>query len=105
MPETIGALLQALGDASGWAVAVALAVTFAYGFYKGWWVPGFVYQREVKRADENDQTVEQATAALSASNEAAEVISTELRSLQRKLSAVGNESVSKASRRSVRPKR
>lgn len=89
-----GALLQTLGDASGWAIAVAILFTFAWGFHKGWWVPGFVYQREVERADANDATVEAATVTIAASKDAAVVsakaqsdLAKEVRGLQRRLEA------------------
>ena len=41
-----------LADAGGWAVVVAMITAIGTGIVRGWWVPGFVYDREVKRADE-----------------------------------------------------
>lgn len=49
--DVFTSLLHDLGNASGWVVALALAILNVYGFWKGWWVPGSIYQREVERGD------------------------------------------------------
>ena len=41
-----------LADAGGWAVVVAMITAIGTGSVRKWWVPGFVYDREVERADE-----------------------------------------------------
>jgi hypothetical protein len=45
-------LARGLADAGGWAVVVAMIAAIGTGIVRGWWVPGFVYEREAKRADE-----------------------------------------------------
>lgn len=46
---------SALRDAGGFFVALALSLTIIEGFRRGWWVPGFVYRREVERGDRMEQ--------------------------------------------------
>ncbi len=45
------AAAKLLADAGGWAVVVAILIAVGAGAVRGWWVPGFVYRREVARAD------------------------------------------------------
>ena len=45
-------IARGLADAGGWAVVVAMITAIGTGIVRGWWVPGFVYEREAKRADE-----------------------------------------------------
>jgi hypothetical protein len=40
-----------LADAGGWAVVIAMIGMIGLGAIKGWWVPGFVWRREVERGD------------------------------------------------------
>lgn len=47
-PVAIGKTLVDLG---GWTAFVIGAVAFAFAIVRGWLVPGFVYKREVARAD------------------------------------------------------
>jgi hypothetical protein len=42
----------ALANAGGWAVVVAILLAIGLGVVREWWIPGGVYRREVKRADE-----------------------------------------------------
>lgn len=46
--QTIG---QTLVDLGGWTAFVVTVVTAAITLIRGDWVPGFVYRREVARAD------------------------------------------------------
>lgn len=48
MPD-VAALAQALSDAGGWAVAVAMGAGLGFAFVRGWIVPRFAYDREVAR--------------------------------------------------------
>jgi len=41
-----------LAAAGPWAVVIAMGIALGTAFVKGWIVPGFVYDREVKRGDE-----------------------------------------------------
>lgn len=45
------ALAQSLVDAGGWTAFVLTVVVAAIALVRGDWVPGFVYRREVARAD------------------------------------------------------
>lgn len=47
----------ALAQAGPWAVVIAIGLGLAVGFVRGWVVPGFVYQREVKRGDDATASV------------------------------------------------
>jgi len=60
-PTSIAA---ALSDAGGWAAFVALVIAAGLGVVRGWWVPGFVYRREVTRADTMTSQLERNTDAL-----------------------------------------
>ena len=82
MPDAFIDFVNALGNASGWALALAEALVFAYGFYKGWWVPGRIHDREVAARDNADK-------ALEASTKANEGLARQFSSLQRKLSKRG----------------
>lgn len=76
--EALTGLLNALGQSSPTVIAIALAILFGYGFVKGWWVPGWVYDREIKRAEtardavmaSTDATEKAATAAKTATDAA-----------------------------------
>jgi len=59
--EALTKLLNALAEASPTVIAIVEALVFGYGFYKGWWVPGWVHQREVQRGDEAVDAVEEST--------------------------------------------
>lgn len=61
MPEWFTELLTILGNAAGWTVAVAVLLVGGWGFHKGWWVPGFIYDREVKRGDRAEDAVDAST--------------------------------------------
>lgn len=70
MLDFLTALLHDLGNASAVVIAIALPVMFVFGFWRGWWVPGYLHEREVKRGDEleaaaiqSTRTVERAAAA------------------------------------------
>lgn len=60
--------IKALSDAGGWtvlAVFVIAAITFLVtALVKGWFVAGHVYQRELKRADDLQATVNLMTPAM-----------------------------------------
>ena len=47
-----------LANAGGWTVVVAMIGLIGIGVVKRWWVPGFVYQREVERGDRATTTLE-----------------------------------------------
>jgi hypothetical protein len=53
-----------LADAGGWAVVVAMMTAIGAGSVRKWWVPGFVYDREVERADTATTQNERNTDAL-----------------------------------------
>ncbi len=57
-------IARGLADAGGWAVVVAMMAAIGTGSVRKWWVPGFVYDREVKRADEATTQAERNTEAL-----------------------------------------
>lgn len=50
-----------------------------YAAYKGWWVPGFVYEREEARANEALEINASQTKALEATSEAIKDLTTEIR--------------------------
>ncbi len=62
----------ALANAGGLALAAALVMGILVGAVRGWWVAGFVYQREVDRADK-------ATASLATLNHSLDGLADELR--------------------------
>jgi hypothetical protein len=53
----------ALAEAGPWAVVVAMMVGIGYGAVRGWWVPGFVYRREISRAETLADDLDELTAA------------------------------------------
>lgn len=53
-----------LAEAGGWAVVVAIIIGFALATARGLWVPRFVYDREVRRADLNAEILTKNTAAI-----------------------------------------
>jgi uncharacterized membrane protein YciS (DUF1049 family) len=55
------ALLTAVTGPGG---VVVLAVIFALGFYKGWWVPGYIYTEARDRAAKLDDQVDRFSQAL-----------------------------------------
>ncbi len=55
---------QTLAEAGGWAVAIALGSAILLGVVRRWWVPGAVYDREVRRADEAASQVAALTEAV-----------------------------------------
>ncbi len=82
-------LLRALGDAAGWTVAVVILVFGVVAFYRGWVVPGYIYNREVARGeraedavDASNKTTEQAAAATRAATDAALAVANQLVQLQ-----------------------
>ena len=91
-------VLQALGDASGWAVAVATLLIVLTGLWRGWVVPGYVYQREVERGDRAEgavesatKTTEQAAAATKAATDTALTVATQLGRIERAVSRLEDE--------------
>ena len=50
MPDPV-AIGKALVDLGGWTAFVIGVVAFAFAIVRGYLVPGFVYKREVARAD------------------------------------------------------
>lgn len=50
-----------------------------YAAYKGWWVPGFVYEKEEARANEALEMNASQTKALEATSEAIKDLTTEIR--------------------------
>lgn len=88
MDEFLG-LLRALGDASGWVVALAIAIIGIYAIATGKLVPGYIYRREVARGDRAEdavdaanKTTEQAAKAVSAATDAALSVASQLANLQ-----------------------
>jgi hypothetical protein len=76
--EWLAPVLEGLGNASGWVVALVVLGLVAYGFWKGYIVPGYVYERERARGDRaedavdaSNRTVDSAAAATKAATEAA----------------------------------
>jgi uncharacterized membrane protein YciS (DUF1049 family) len=53
-----------LAAATGPGGVVVLAVILAFGFYKGWWVPGFIYTETRDRAAKLDDQVDRFSQAL-----------------------------------------
>lgn len=85
MPTDFISLLDALGNASGWAIATALLIFGIVGLIRGWVVPGYLYEREVARgdgleaaADQSARTVERAAAATEAATNTALSVSNQL---------------------------
>lgn len=50
-----------------------------YAAYKGWWVPGFIYEKEENRANEALSVNAEQTKALDATTEAIKDLTTEIR--------------------------
>jgi len=82
VPDAFIDFVNALGNASGWALALAEALLFAYGFFKGWWIPGHIHNREVKARDDADKSLE-------ASTKANEELARQFARLQRQISKRG----------------
>jgi hypothetical protein len=53
-----------LAEAGPWAVVVAVMVAVGWGAVKGHWVPGFVYRREIQRAEELAEQLDRNTESL-----------------------------------------
>ena len=53
-----------LAEAGGWAVVVAIIAALGFATWRGLWVPRFVYDREVRRADLNAEILTKNTAAI-----------------------------------------
>lgn len=60
-PVTLG---QTLADLGGWAAFVVVVVAAAVTLFRGLWVPGFVYRREIDRADKATTQAERNADAL-----------------------------------------
>jgi len=85
----IPALLKALGDASGWVVAVAMLITGIVAIARGDLVPGYIYRREVDRGERAEdaieraeKTTEQAAVATKAATDTALTVAARLADLQ-----------------------
>jgi hypothetical protein len=59
--DTFTALTNALRDAGGWVAFGALALLISFALIRGWLVPGYVYEREVKRGDRAEDAVDAST--------------------------------------------
>lgn len=71
MPDfDFAALLRAFGDAAGWTVAVVVLIFNVVGLWRGWVVPGHVYEREVARGDRAEGALEAATDATERASQA-----------------------------------
>lgn len=88
MPTDFIDLLSALGNATGWTVAVALLIFMVVGLVRGWVVPGYLYRREVARGDsledaanQSARTVERAADATEAATRTALSVSAQLTGL------------------------
>jgi hypothetical protein len=58
--------VRSLVDLGGLVLFVSLVLAIGWGAIKKdpWWVPGFVYKREVDRADKSDAQADRNTKAL-----------------------------------------
>lgn len=99
MPDWFVPLLNALGNVSGWALAVAVLLFFVVALYKGWIVPGYIYQREVTRGDRAEDAVtsatnstKQASDATKAATETALAVAQQLARLERAVARLQDES-------------
>lgn len=52
---------QALAEAGGWAVVVALGVGLGVAFVRGWLVPGWIYRAELERSERIEKALTQLT--------------------------------------------
>jgi hypothetical protein len=60
----------ALAEAGPWAVVVGMMLGIGYGAVRGWWVPGFVYRREIVRAEALADDLDEITSATARLSEA-----------------------------------
>lgn len=88
-------LLRALGDASGWVVAVTVLALGVGALARGHLVPGYVYRREVARGDRAEdaveastRTVQQAAAATESATSTALAVADRLPRIERELAAL-----------------
>lgn len=63
MLPTLDQLLR-LGEAPASVLLVLLVALILLGAVRKWWVPGWLYDREVLRGDRNDETLVKLTSAL-----------------------------------------
>lgn len=65
MPDwvTLGADLASAG---GWAVVVTIIAALGVGFVRKWFVPGWIFEREVKRGDDQAATIAAFTKSIDA---------------------------------------
>lgn len=61
MLEAAQQIAKLIADGSGWVLFAGSWVLFAYGFHKGWWVPGWAHDREVARGDRAEDAIDNAT--------------------------------------------
>jgi hypothetical protein len=77
--EVIGGLVDKYIADPETALLIIILGFALYAAYKGWWVPGFIYQKEEARADEAMEINASQTKALEATSEAIQDLTTEIR--------------------------
>jgi len=55
---------QALADAGGWTVVVAMIVAIGVGVVRGWWVPGWIYRKSERRVEKIEAALDRLTDAV-----------------------------------------
>jgi len=64
------AIGKAIADLGGWAAFLTVIVAIGVALLRRWWVPGWVFDREVARADKSDTQAERNAESLETSSEA-----------------------------------
>lgn len=77
--EVIGGLIDKYIADPETALLIIILGFALYAAYKGWWVPGFIYQKEEARVDEVIEINASQTKALEATSEAIEELTMEIR--------------------------
>lgn len=57
-------LAKSIADAGGWAAFVALVMAIGMGVVRKWWVPGWLFDREIKASEALRETNAALTKAL-----------------------------------------
>lgn len=96
MLEVFTSFIEILGSAGPHIITISVLLIFGYGFFTGWWVPGYIYKREIDRGDRAEdavdastRTTELATNATKAATDTALSVAKELLAIQNAINRAG----------------